>query len=182
MRRAVALGLVATALGAAAPAAAENLPPGRLSAVGGLRAGTGGLADDLGLGYVLGVEAGYHPMGPLQRLGWGVTWATLFSWYGDGSARVADQLSMVELDLGVRGRVVMGARRRLVVHLGAGGALLRVNEPVERDGSRALVGPWGTAGVEFAYAGLVWGVSLRYGTITDGSGTIGLQLALGRGK
>ncbi len=165
----------------AASAAADPMPAGRLSVVGGVRSGTGGLADELGLGYVLGIEAGYQPMGPLQRLGWGASWSTLFSWYGDGSARVADQLAMVEIDLGLRGRVALGARRRLLLHVGGGGALLRLNEPVVRDGDRNQVGPWASAGVEFLLVGFVCGVSLRYGTVLDGSGTIGLQLALGRG-
>jgi hypothetical protein len=183
MRRAALLpaALVAVAVAAGA-AAADPLPAGRLSVLGGARNGTGGLADELGLGYVLGFEAGYQPMGPTQRIGWGASWSTQFSWYGDGSARVANQLAMVEMDLGLRARAVMGARRRLVLHVGGGGALIRMNEPVVRDGDRNQVGPWGSAGVEFGLWSSIVGVSLRYGTIIDGSGTIGLQLAVGRGR
>ncbi len=178
MRAAFAIGM---AVAAWTPAAADPLPPGRLSAVLGARNGTGGLAGELGMGYALGVEAGFMPMGPTQNVGWGATWSTQFSWYGDGSARVADQLAMVEMDLGLRARIVLGTRRRLVGHVGGGGALLRLNEPVVRDGDRDQVGPWGTAGVEFGGVGFVWGFALRYATIIDGSGTIGLQLTVGRG-
>ena len=178
MRLALVLALV---LATASVASAEPLPAGRLSVIAGARNGTGGLADELGLGYAFGVEAGYQPMGPTQRIGWGASWSTQFSRYGEGSARVADQLKMVEIDLGLRARVVMGARRRLVLHVGGGGALLRLNEPVVRDGDRDQVGPWGSAGVEFGAVGFIWGVSMRYATIIDGSGTIGLQLAVGRG-
>jgi hypothetical protein len=185
MRAAVVLGalvaMTATTAMTAVAAADDGLPTGRLSVLGSLRNGTGGLAEELGLGYGFGLEAGYQPMGPTQRVGWGASWSTQFSRYGAGSARVADQLKMVELDLGVRARVVMGARRRLVLHVGGGGALLRLNEPVVRDGKRNEIGPWGSAGVEFGAVGFIWGISLRYATIVDGSGTIGLQLAVGRG-
>lgn len=180
MRPAIALALVALSATATA-AAADPLPAGRLSVLGGIRQGTGGLADDLGLGYGVGLEAGYQPMGPTQRVGWGASWSTQFSRYGKNSARVSDQLKMVEMDLGLRARVVMGARRRLVFHLGGGGALLRLNEPVVTGGDRSQVGPWGSAGLEFGAVGFIWGVSLRYATIFEGSGTIGLQLAVGRG-
>lgn len=163
-------------------AAPSELPTGRLSVITGPRAGTGGLADELGLGCVIGVEAGYQPMGPDQRLGWGASWSTLLSWYGDGSARVADQLAMVEMDLGLRVRAALGARRRLTLHGGGGGALLRLNEPVVRDGSRAEVGFWAAGGIEFSLRGTIVGVSLRYAPIVNGSGTIGLQLAIGRGS
>ncbi|MBZ0233572.1 MAG: hypothetical protein K8M05_14700 [Deltaproteobacteria bacterium] len=179
MRRAL---VVAALVSAPAAAAAEDLPTGRLSVLAGARNGTGGLAEELGVGWMVGIEAGYQPMAPTQRIGWGATWSTQFSWYGDGSARVADQLAMVEMDLGLRARVVMGARRRLVLHVGGGGALLRLNEPVVRDGARDQVGPWGSAGVEFRLASFIWGVSMRYATIVDGSGTIGLHLAIGTGS
>jgi len=172
---------VAMALSAFFPGPA-NMPAGRLSVISGPRAGTGGLADELGLGCVVGLEAGYQPMGPTQRLGWGASWSTMLSWYGDGSARVADQLAMVEMDLGLRVRATLGARRLLTLHLGGGGALLRLNEPVVRDGSRAEAGLWGSTGVEFSAWHTIIGLSLRYGTIHDGSGTIGLQLAVGRGS
>ena len=164
--------------------AADPLPPGRLSAVYGLRAGTGGLADELGFGHAVGFEAGYHPMQDDQRLGWGGSWSTMLSWYGDGSSRVATQLALVEMDLGLRLRVALGARRRLVLHGGGGGALLRLNEPVGREGGQSQVGPWGTVGFEFPGPlwGTIIGVSLRYGTIVDSSGTIGLQIAIGKGS
>ncbi|HUQ04224.1 MAG TPA: hypothetical protein VM261_17110 [Kofleriaceae bacterium] len=185
MRRAVVIASAAlvSAAAVAAPgvASADPLPAGRLSVLGSARNGTGGLADELGFGYAFGVEAGYQPMGPTQRVGWGASWSTQFSRYGSGSARVADQLKMVEMDLGLRARVVMGARRRLVLHVGGGGALLRTNEPVVVNRDRDQVGYWGSAGVEFGLWSFIFGVSMRYAPIVDGSGTIGLQLAVGRG-
>lgn len=177
-RALLAMALVAASAGTAA----AELPTGRLSALAGVRHGSGGLADELGFGYAFGVEAGYEPMGPTQRLGWGATWSTQFSRYGGGSARVQDQLKLVEIDLGLRARAVMGARRRLVLHVGGGGSLLRMNESVAVDRDRSQVGPWGSAGVEFRLVGVIWGVSMRYATIIDGSGTIGLQIAAGAGS
>jgi hypothetical protein len=175
------LALVLFSVAGAGTAHAEPFPNGRLSAVGTSRWGTGGLADELGFGWGVGFEAGYYPMGPDQRLGWGVSWSTMLSFYGDGSSRVADQLALVEMDAGVRLRAALGARGRLVLFGGGGGALLRLNEPVTRNGDRSQVEPWGAAGLEFPVFGGVVGVSLRYGTIVDGSGTIGLELSYGRG-
>jgi hypothetical protein len=181
MRGAMTAAIAALPAIAFSVASADPLPAGRLSVLAGARNGTGGLADELGFGYVLGVEAGYQPMGPTQRIGWGASWSTQFSRYGDGSSRVADQLKMVEIDLGLRARVVLGARGRLVLHVGGGGALIRMNDPVVRNRDRDQVGPWGSTGFEFGLGGFIWGVSMRYATIIDGSGTIGLQLAVGRG-
>jgi hypothetical protein len=180
MRAALVLGTLVAMTAVAA--ADDGLPPGRLSVLGSLRHGTAGLAEELGFGYAFGLEAGYQPMAPTQRVGWGASWSTQFSRYGENSARVADQLKMVEMDLGLRARIVMGARRRLVVHVGGGGALLRLNEPVVVDGDRNQVGPWGSAGVEFSAWTMIWDISMRYATITDGDGTIGLQIAIGRGN
>src|SRR5690349_1484536 len=128
--------LLPLSLGALAPGSSDAQPAGRLSTVIALRAGTGGLAEELGFGCAFGLEGGYQPMGPEQRVGWGVSWSTMLSWYGDGSTRVADQLALVEMDAGLRLRVALGERRRLVLFGGGGGALLRVNEPLTRDGER----------------------------------------------
>lgn len=168
---------------AAAPAAAEPFPDGRISGVLSGRNGTGGLADELGRGWGFGVEAGFYPMDDEQRVGWGASSSLRFSWYGEGSSRVSTQLAMVEMDLGLRLRVAMGERRRLVLFGGGGGSLIRLNEPVTRNTDRAQIGYWGAAGVEFpALWDIVVGVSARYAPIVDGSGTIGLELAFGFGS
>jgi hypothetical protein len=102
---------------------------------------------------------------------------------GEGSARVSEQLAMVEMDLGPRLRVAVGERRRLVLFGGGGGSLIRLNEPVTSDSDRSQIGYWGAAGLEFTpFWGVVVGVSARYAPIVDGSGTIGLELAFGKGS
>lgn len=179
-----ALAAAVLLLAGAAPAAAEPaFPDGRVSAVLSGRNGTGGLADELGRGWGFGFEAGYYPTVADRRVGWGLSWSTRFSWYGEGSARVQSQLAMVEMDLGPRIRVAFGERQRLVLFGGGGGSLIRLNEPVTSDTDRSQIGYWGAGGVEFpAIWGVIVGVSARYAPIVDGSGTIGLELAFGFGS
>ena len=119
-----------------------------------------------------------------QRVGWGASWSTTWSYYWAGSARIADQMKILELDAGLRVRVALGARKRQVLFLGGGGALLRSNEPVFADGDRTKVGPWGGAGVEgrAPYLGAVVAVTVRYGLIRDGQGTLGLMVSIGGGR
>jgi len=188
-RTTLAAGAVAAATLAtlAVHGAAEPLPAGRLSLVGGGKTGTGRLANDIGMGYAFGFEAQYAPMGPTQRLGWGLSWSTVWSTFG-GGARVSGTLSMVEMDLGLRARVALGAQGNQVLWMGGGGALLRTNDPILDDDRRSHVGPFGAAGIEgrvrLPWLGwrAIWGVSARYGLIADGQGTLGLLLSLGAGS
>ncbi len=190
MRPGVAIAGLALAAGLAgagiSSAGAEPLPAGRLSILLGAKNGTGRLANDIGLGLAYGLEAGYAPMAPTQRWGWGLAWSTVWSRY-DGGARISGTLSMIEIDLGVRARVVLGARSRAVLWIGGGGALLRTNDPVLRDGKRDHAGPFGATGVEgrLRIPGLGWrpicGISARYGIIADGQGTLGVVASIGGG-
>ena len=180
-------GLVIVLVLAVAPAAAaaEPLPSGRIALAVGIKSGTGALAGSIGRGYAVGFEAGYAPMTRTQRVGWGASWSTTWSYYWSGSARVADEMKILEMDAGLRLRVALGARKRQVLFLGGGGALLRTNEPVFADGDRTKVGPWGGAGVEGRdpiFGAVVIAVSVRYGLIRDGQGTLGVMLSVGSGR
>lgn len=177
---------VAVATLGAATAAADPLPAGRLSFVTGLKNGTGRLANDIGLGYAFGFEAGYAPMGLSRRIGWGLSWGTLWSRY-EGGARISGTLSMIELDFGARGRIALGVNRRAVLWLAGGGTILRTNEPFLSDDRRNYVGPFAALGIEGA-VGLpeidwrpIIGLSARYGLIEDDQGTVALLLAIGGG-
>lgn len=169
----------------ASTAAAEPLPYGRIAVVAGVKTGTGAIAGPIGLGRALGFEAGYAPMTRTQRIGWGLSWSTTWSSYGADSARVADEMKIVEMDAGVRLRVALGARKRQVLFLGGGGAVLRSNEPIFEGDDRTQVGPWGSAGVEGfdpKWGKVVLAVAVRYGHIRDGSGTLSLMLSIGAGR
>lgn len=183
LRRAVLASLaVAATAGAARAEPSEPLPAGRLAVVAGVRTGTGALFDSIGTGGVLGFEAGYAPLRAPQTIGIGLSWSILWSYYGDGSARVADSLSMVELDAGVRVRLMLGARRRSVVFIGGGPALTRTNEPLFVDGDRSYLAGWGAIGVETVPLGVLVSTSVRFAAIDNGRGTIGLMLSIGGGR
>ena len=177
--RAAAAALV---LVVAAPAAADPMPTGRVSGQVGVKAATGGFASRLGLGSAFGLEAAYQPLRPDQSIGLGLSWFTTWSYYGAGSARVADSLAMLELGVGVRARVPLGVRRRQVLFLGGGLALIRTNEPPIEGGDRSYVGPWATAGVEGMLLGAQIGVEARYVVTATDDGTIGFLLSVGFGS
>ncbi len=182
MRRLVACASVVAAVALAAPAAAEPLPSGRVSIVGGVRTGTSSLYSSLGTGGVLGFEAAYAPLRAPQTIGLGLTWSLLWSSFGSGSARIADSMAMVEFDAGARIRMMPGPRRRTVLFVGGGAALIRTNEALFADGDRSYLGPWGAVGVETVVLGVVATGSVRFGAIRDGQGTVGLMLSLGLGR
>jgi hypothetical protein len=181
MRGAV-LAALATLAAAPAAAAADPMPTGRISAHGGLKAATGAFAARLGLGWALGVEAAYQPMRPDQSIGLGLSWSTTWSYYGEGSARVSDSLSMLELQAGLRARVPLGARRSQVLFLGGGASLVRTNEPPVVDGDRAYLGAWAAAGVESVVFATQVGIEARYVLARSDDGTIGLLLSVGFGS
>ncbi len=174
--------VAAAALAAPATATAEPLPAGRVSFVGGVRTGTGSLYSSIGTGAVLGFEAAYAPLRAPQTIGLGLTWSLLWSYYGSGSARIVDSMAMVEFDAGARIRMMPGPRRRTVLFVGGGAALIRTNEALFADGDRSYLGPWGAVGVETLAFGLVATASVRFGAIRDGQGTVGLMLSVGSGR
>lgn len=182
IRAVVASLAVAAAATTARAEPSEPLPAGRLAVIAGVRTGTGSLYNSIGTGGVLGFEAGYAPLRAPQTIGIGLSWSILWSYYGDGSARIADSMSMVELDAGVRVRLMLGARRRSVVYVGGGPALTRTNEPLFADGDRSYLAGWGAIGVETLPFGLLVTTSVRFAAIDNGRGTIGLMFSLGSGR
>lgn len=176
------LGAIGLAAATAPAASADPMPSGRISGQVGLKAATGGFAARLGTGYAFGLEAAYQPMRPDQSIGLGLSWSTTWSYYGAGSARVADGLAMLELEAGVRARVPLGAMRSQVLFLAGGAALIRVNEPPVVDGERAYLGPWAAAGVEGMLFGAQLGLEARYVVARSDDGTIGLLLSVGFGS
>jgi hypothetical protein len=173
---------VAVAGASARPAAGEPTPAGRVSGQVGLKAATGSFAARLGLGFALGFEAAYQPLRPDQSIGLGLSWSTTWSYYGSGSARIASSLSMLELAAGVRARVPLGVRRRQVLFLGGGAAIIRLNEPPVEDGQRDYLGPWAAGGVEGAFMGVQLGIEARYVVTRTDDGTLGVLLSVGFGS
>ncbi len=180
------------AIGAAAVAAAlsagpsdaigEPLPPARVSAIAGGKLGTGALFDQLGAGLVWGFEGAYAPLRAPQTIGLGVTWSVLWSDFFGGSARVADAWKTVEFDLGLRLRLMIGARRRAVAYLAGGAVLTRANESPFADDDRSFIGPWGGFGLEAGILGLVVTGGARFAVLDQSQGTLALTLSVGLGR
>lgn len=193
--------LAVAALAAASPAAAEPFHHGRITVHGGLEAGTGRYASRLGLGWAIGAEAAWEPMADDQAVGVGLSWSTTWSYYGAGSARISDQLGMLQLAAGARLRVPLGARRQPILGFGLGAALTRTNEAVVVDGDRSYLGPWASFGAQGLvlgrdlwlppYVGVVLrplldpariDLEVRYVVASGNDGTIGLVLSLSYGS
>jgi hypothetical protein len=119
------------ALGAAAPAAAEPLPPGSLGMIVGAASGTGVDANRLGFGYQIGGQAAWQPMATENRLGWALKSSVAFgTMYDAGAASVGDTLKTLHMDLMLGVRVRPGVNPSRYLTLRAGGQLLRANQVV----------------------------------------------------
>jgi len=167
--------IVTAALAASAPraASADDLPRGRLGIVVGLRNGLGELADDYGLGYVYGVDAGWQLTSTDRRWGLAVHWSILwadFDWLGEWGldpASVTGQLDVLELDGGLRLRVAPRADIGRYLTVSASGSLLRSNVPLPPASKRSYFGPALGLGVEqyFASGSVLVSAEVRYGII-----------------
>jgi hypothetical protein len=174
--------VLAVASGAPRAVRADPMPTGRVSGQAGIKAATGSFASRLGVGYAFGFEAAYQPLRPDQSIGVALSWFTTWSHFGEGSARVAGSLAMLELGAGARLRAPLGVRRRQVIFLGGGLGLIRLNEPVVEDGDRSYVGWWANGGIEGVLFGAQVGLEARYVVTRTDDGTIAFLLSVGFGS
>jgi hypothetical protein len=184
-RAAAAVAVALASLALASPAArAEDLPPGRIAIVGGLRHGTGAVADDIGLGWSLGIEAAWQPMTVGQRLGYAVSWSLHWAWFGEQpAARITGSLDMIQLDAAFRVRLAPTPAPGRCLTLGFGGTLLRANERLPPDDDRSYLGPFGEIGYEhLAFGSFTATLHVRLGPIATGptivTGLLGIGVAL----
>lgn len=186
-RRAAAIataGLAAAlATSRAAPAAADDLPPGFIGTVVGVRQGTGAVAPQEGLGFLWGLAAGWQPMAPNRSVGFSLRWRTLFSGYGAGdTSNLAGQLRVIEMDLGVGMRIAPRRGEGRFVDVGAGGSLLRANVPLAPDGRRDYTGPFVSFGLEqFIGSSLSVTFEIRVGQIVTGPDTLSALVGVNLG-
>jgi len=182
MRRLAGI-LVACAIatsGAPRLSAADDLPPGKLGLVIGLRNGVGELADSYGLGIVYGIEAAWQPMSAVRRIGLAVHWSVLWGDFdllgalGRDSASLTGSVEWLELDAGFRLRVAPRAGIGRYLTFGAAASLLRSNVPLPPDDKRSYVGPSAGLGVEqyFASGKILVSAEVRYGIIGTGPGAL----------
>jgi len=165
VRIALALGLVLVA----GTARADDLPVGRFGAIGGVRQNTGTLGDLFGLGWLLGIEAGYQPSSLTESFSIGATWEVMWGRFGaDDPELVEDELSVLEMNFGLRLRRALGTQPRFLV-AGGGVTLLRTSVPVPPDMDRLYIGPYASFGLD-QYVGGTYLLTLeaRYGLIATG--------------
>jgi hypothetical protein len=105
----VALAICAIAACPALAHAEDELPIGRFGVASGLRQNTGELGDDFGFGWLIGIEAGYQPSSLAKNWSLGASWEVLWGQFGaDNPELVETELSVLEMNFGVRLRRVMG--------------------------------------------------------------------------
>jgi len=157
---------------------ADPLPSGSIGGVFGVGGGTGRYASSLGMGYFRGGQAAWQPMNPERRIGWSLKWSCLFgTMYSADSARVDIYLRTLQMDFMAGIRIRPGANPRRYLALRGGVELLRSNEPVQPDSSRAFVGPVAAAAVEqYAFGAFLFNVDVRYGLIGSGPAEIALLI------
>ena len=144
MRR---LALVAL-LAVASTAHADGPPSGVIGPIFGARQGILAVGPQFELGALWGVEAGWQPMRPAQRVGIALRWRTIFSGYWSADAsNVAADLRVIEMDGGVYARLALGNKGRYV-DLGGGWSVLRSNVPLAPKDKRSYTGPYAGLALE----------------------------------
>ncbi len=176
-----AIATLAVLLGLAAPAVADTVPSGRISAIVGLRNGTGGLDDSFGLGVMYGVEAAWEPLRDEQKLGYVIHWNVLFGNFGSDPAAITGSLDILEMNLGARLRIAPKDPAR-TLFIGGGAALFRANAPLPPSNERSYVGGFAGFGVEqLAWSRALLTLEIRYGIIGPGPNSVSVLLGVGLG-
>src|SRR5262245_51595074 len=166
--RAALVAILGSVAAHAAPAAADAPPSGMIGPVVGVRSGIGAVGPEFNVGGLWGIEAGWQPIAATRRIGYAIRWRTLFSgyWSGDNS-NIADELRVVEMDLGFYGRFAPAAGKPRYIDLGAGWSLLRSNVPLAPDARRSYQGPYIGFGLEqLVSASASVSIELRVGELT----------------
>ena len=164
--------------------AQDDLPVGRFGFVGGFRQNTGQLGDDFGLGYLIGVEAGYQPSSLAKNFSLGVSWEVLWGQFdADNPELVETELSVLEMNFGLRLRRAIGEAEPQFFVAAAGVTLFRTSIPVPPDSDRLYVGPYAGVGLDRYLAGrYLLSFEARYGLIAYGPSSLSLVLAFSFGS
>ena len=178
-----ALGVLGVLVVFSSPAAAdeEDVPAGKFGLFGGVRQNVGDLRDDYGWGYLIGLDAHYHPMRPGQSLSLGFAWSTAFGRFGADDPSIADSpMRSVEMSLGLRLRKSLGETAPRYLVLSGGGTLLRTNVPVAPEMERVYVGGYAALGYEeYMFGRQLIAVDARYGLFGDAPGSVSLTVGIG---
>lgn len=153
----------------------DELPSGKWGFVGALRQNIGELGESYGLGWLIGIEAGYQPTRHGQAFSIGLSWSALWGrFYAERPDIADDPLSVVELNFGTRVRTALGEEAPRFLVGSAGLTVLRTSVPVPPDMDRLYLGGYAGFGVEQYVMGWLVGLDARFGLL--GSGPTGLTL------
>jgi hypothetical protein len=158
-----------------------DIPAGKFGLYTGVRQNIGDLADRYGWGYVLGIEAHYHPTRPGQSLSLGIAWSTSFGRFGAEMADTVDTpMRLVEMNLGLRLRRSLSDSTPRFAVLSAGGTVLRTSVPVPPDEERLYLGGYAGIGYEQYVLGRnLLTVDARYGLLGSGPASVTITMGLG---
>ena len=178
-----AAGIALALLLLAGNARADDLPVGRFGAIGGVRQNTGSLGDLFGLGWMLGVEAGYQPSSLTESFSIGASWEVMWGRFGaDDPELVEDELSVLEMNFGLRLRRSLGNQPRFLV-VGSGVTLLRTSIPIPPDMDRLYIGPYAAVGLDQYLGGsYLLTFEARYGLIATGPSSMTLVASFSFGS
>ncbi len=166
---------------AAAPAAAEPLPPGSVGMVVGAASGMSADANRLGFGYQLGAQAAWQPMASERRIGWAIKWSFVFgTMYDAGAASVGDELLTLQMDIMLGLRLRPGTNVSRYITLRGGGQLLRANQVVLPSMHRAFAGAVASVGLDQYAYGLLFNLDVRVSQIGTGPTIIALMFGAGK--
>jgi hypothetical protein len=177
MRRAAAGLLVAALWGAAAVGHAEEGPGTRLGLLFGASEQVGSLGGRYGLGWTLGLEAGWVPS-------WlGVVWWVSYSmyWASDSHAAIPS-ISLWDFGGAIRGRAPLRPGALPIFgYAQLGLALVRSTSAVQPDNASSFVGPQLGVGLEVRYGRYFFGAEADYGLVTGGPSGLALVGRAGMG-
>jgi hypothetical protein len=165
----------------AAAADEGDIPAGKFGLYSGVRQNIGDLADRYGWGYVLGIEAHYHPTRPGQSLSLGLAWSTTFGRFGAEMEDTVDTpMRLVEMSLGLRLRRSLSENVPRFAVVSAGGTVLRTSVPVPPDEERLYLGAYAGIGYEqFVLGRNLLTVDARYGLVGTGPASVTVVAGLG---
>ncbi len=158
--------------------AQDDLPDGKFGVVSGLRQNIGSLGDSFGLGWLLGIEAGYQP-GAL-----GASWEVLWGQFAVSDPEIVDSsLGILEMNFGLRLRRIIGAGEPRFAVATAGVTVLRTAVPIPPDGVRNYVGPYLGLGIDqYLFGRYLITFEARYGVLFNGPQSLSLVASFAFGS
>jgi len=157
----------------------DDTPPTRIGLMLGMRQNLGEAGDSYDFGLLAGIDAGFKP----KWLPVGFLWSVLFGLIDSSDPRNVDtDLSIVEMSLGLHGRVAISRPSQRYLFATTGLSFLRTENTLPPDGKRQFFGPYVGGGWEEYFLGnYLVGLEVRYGLLAGGPQSLSLNLTINFG-